>query len=227
MAVSAGILLRKSQLLSAAVMAQRKSNALMKLVKLEANTAATMEEAIDGIVQIAYSVLDADRISVFFVDQSRGELFSIVSRDASQLSFPIGKGISGHVAKTGKALNIADAYQNSKFDPSFDIHTGYRTRSILCMPIKHAADGTIIGVISAINKRGSSGISAGVQKQMVTAATAHRLTRNQTLNISRTQSVSVSRATSFGVGQVQPPSPNLAPQKGVSFAPANHKYDLI
>lgn len=62
MAVSAGILLRKSQLLSHAVAAQRKSNALMRLVKLDSSN-STMEEAIDGIVKIAYSILDADRVS--------------------------------------------------------------------------------------------------------------------------------------------------------------------
>lgn len=88
-----------------------------------------MEEAIDGIVQIAYSVLDADRISVFFVDQSRGELFSIVSKDAAFLSVPIGQGIAGHVAKSGRALNVADAYDDPRFDRTCDAQTGYATKT--------------------------------------------------------------------------------------------------
>jgi GAF domain-containing protein len=91
-------------------------------------------------------------------------LFSIISKDADFLSMPIGKGLAGHVAKTGRPLNIHDAYSDVRFDASCDKQTGYRTRAILCMPIKNADDGTTIGVITAINKR---------QKASAAGAKAH------------------------------------------------------
>jgi cAMP and cAMP-inhibited cGMP 3',5'-cyclic phosphodiesterase 10 len=49
--------------------------------------------------------------------------------------FPIGKGIAGHVAQTGQGLNIADAYDDDRFNREVDLQTGYHTKNILCMPI--------------------------------------------------------------------------------------------
>ena len=149
---SAGTLLKKSKLLTQAIISQRKSQGLMKLVRLAADKISTMEEAIDGIVKILYSVLDADRVSVFFVDQNRGEVFSLVSLDNQGYSLPIGHGIIGSVAKTGCYLNIPDAYSDSRFNSESDVKLGYTTKSILCMPVKNI-DGATVAVISCLNKR--------------------------------------------------------------------------
>ncbi|KAL3875765.1 hypothetical protein ACJMK2_033683 [Sinanodonta woodiana] len=65
--------------------------------------------------------------------------------------FPIHIGITGHVATTGEVLNIPDAYADERFDPQTDLETGYRTRSILCMPIRNA-QGRVLGVAQLINK---------------------------------------------------------------------------
>lgn len=66
--------------------------------------------------------------------------------------FPLNIGITSHVAETGETLNIEDAYQCSRFDKSVDENTGFRHKSILCMPIR---DGQrqIIGVSQLINKK--------------------------------------------------------------------------
>uniref|UniRef100_F6Y8R5 GAF domain-containing protein n=1 Tax=Ciona intestinalis TaxID=7719 RepID=F6Y8R5_CIOIN len=63
----------------------------------------------------------------------------------------LGQGIAGMVALTGTALNIPDAYKDSRFNQSVDKKTGYRTRSILCMPIRDG-DKRIVGVAQVINK---------------------------------------------------------------------------
>eukprot|EP00058_Branchiostoma_floridae_P017511 XP_002602999.1 hypothetical protein BRAFLDRAFT_84734 [Branchiostoma floridae] len=60
-------------------------------------------------------------------------------------------GIIGYVAEHGVQLNVPDAYQDSRFCDEVDKSTGYRTRSILCMPIKDS-EGEVIGVAQAINK---------------------------------------------------------------------------
>jgi hypothetical protein len=46
------------------------------------------------------------------------------------------QGIAGQVATTGQMLNIADAYDFPNFNQNIDKKTGYRTKAILCMPIK-------------------------------------------------------------------------------------------
>lgn len=55
------------------------------------------------------------------------------------------EGVSGYVATTGKAVNLANAYDHSKFNPAIDILTQYRTVSLLCVPI-FGPDGHTIGV---------------------------------------------------------------------------------
>lgn len=67
--------------------------------------------------------------------------------------FPINIGITGYVATTGETLNIPDAYKDPRFDPSVDEDnpTGFKHKSILCMPIRNASH-EIIGVSQLINK---------------------------------------------------------------------------
>jgi GAF domain-containing protein len=65
-------------------------------------------------------------------------------------SFPVGTGIAGYVAETGETLNVHDAYNDPRFNPSIDEQTGYTTRAILCMPI--CIRGQVIGVVQMINK---------------------------------------------------------------------------
>lgn len=66
------------------------------------------------------------------------------------------QGIAGLVATTGQTLNIPDAYENANFNQTIDKKTGYRTKAILCMPIK--ADDKVIGVLQLINKLTGSGV---------------------------------------------------------------------
>ena len=70
--------------------------------------------------------------------------------------FPIGKGIAGHVARTGETLNVADVYMDERFNPGIDEQTGYVTKSILCMPI--CIRGTVIGVVQMVNKQQGDGV---------------------------------------------------------------------
>jgi GAF domain-containing protein len=70
---------------------------------------------------------------------------------------PISQGIAGHVATTGQFLNIPDAYEDSRFNKDVDLSTGYRTKSILCLPIIGRGE-NVIGVTQMINKQGENGV---------------------------------------------------------------------
>src|SRR6185437_9831199 len=61
-------------------------------------------------------------------------------------------GIAGHVAKTGKSLHVKDAYKDPRFNPEWDVSSGYRTRSILAAPMKNHL-GRTIGVVQVLNKK--------------------------------------------------------------------------
>jgi len=70
------------------------------------------------------------------------------------------QGIAGHVAVTGEHVNIPDAYSDSRFNRNEDVQTGYRTRSILCMPITFDAAkgdaGQFLGQFDVPSYRGAT-----------------------------------------------------------------------
>ena len=99
-------------------------------------------------------ILNADRCTVFLLDEEKNELWSVVAMGigkGKEIRFPASKGIAGHVATTGEILNIPDAYKDPRFNPEIDKKTGYLTRNMLTMPLKNRED-TIIGVFQVLNK---------------------------------------------------------------------------
>src|SRR5438552_2616638 len=126
---------------------------------LDAAKALVAERDLDRllklIVQAASRVVEADRCSLFLVDRARNELWSKVAQGVGtrEIRFAMGKGIAGTVAQTDRAVNIPDAYADRRFNPDVDKETGYRTRSILCVPMR-SLEGEVVGVLQALNKRG-------------------------------------------------------------------------
>jgi len=90
------------------------------------------------------------------LDRQTNELWSKVAlgMQHTEIRVPFGRGIVGHVASTGQTLNIQDAYLDQRFTHDIDRLTGYRTRSILAVPLKNVG-GHIIGVFEAMNKDGT------------------------------------------------------------------------
>ena len=107
------------------------------------------------IVLAASRVVEADRCSLFLVDRARNELWSKVAQGVGtrEIRFPMGKGIAGTVAQTNVPVNIPEAYADPRFNAGVDKETGYRTKSILCVPMR-SLEGEVVGVLQALNKRG-------------------------------------------------------------------------
>jgi class 3 adenylate cyclase/putative methionine-R-sulfoxide reductase with GAF domain len=98
-------------------------------------------------------VTRAERATLFLIDKEKSDLFSrvFVGDEVQELRCPMGKGLAGTVAETGKILNIVDAYRDSRFNPEVDRQTGYVTKSILTMPLRNL-EGVIVGVVQSLNK---------------------------------------------------------------------------
>lgn len=112
----------------------------------------TISEAMNCIVQHICECLECDRATIFKLDIVRGELWSqIAKKNNLIIRIPMDKGIAGYVATEKRDLNIRDAYQDERFNPENDVKTGYRTKTILAMPIVNGM-GEVEGVIQAINK---------------------------------------------------------------------------
>ena len=96
-------------------------------------------------------LLDADRATIFLVDPDRGELWSKVALGSAEIRLPLSAGIAGDAARTGRTINIPDAYADPRFDQDFDRRSGYRTHSLLTFPMT-GQDGTVTGVFQVVNK---------------------------------------------------------------------------
>ncbi|KAJ8297685.1 hypothetical protein KUTeg_024216 [Tegillarca granosa] len=112
------------------------------------------------IMQEARNLTQAERCSVFLIDTETEELVAKVfdgittnsSEVQTEIRMPITQGIAGHVATTGELLNIKDAYSHPLFYRGIDDSTGFRTRNILCFPIKDEK-GVVMGVSQLCNKK--------------------------------------------------------------------------
>ncbi len=113
-----------------------------------------IEGLIKQVVAMASKVMNADRASLFLADHYQGELWSKVAEgvESREIRIPIGKGVIGWVAENDQMVNIPDAYDDERFDQAVDKKTGYKTKTILCGPVKNL-QGDIVGVIQVINKK--------------------------------------------------------------------------
>src|SRR5688572_11507942 len=125
------------------------SNALASQVRLD--------ELLATIISKTAEVLDAERATLFLYDPERHELWSKTADhlEIREIRFPVGAGIAGSVARTRTVENIPDAYDDPRFNRAFDRQTGYRTRSVLSMPLI-GSDDELVGVIQVLNKRGQA-----------------------------------------------------------------------
>ena len=95
-----------------------------------------------------------DTWSLLMVDESKEELyFAIAVGDASEtlktLRLKLGEGIAGWVAKHGESLIVPDVYTDPRFAKRVDEMTKWKTRSIICIPLR--AKHRVLGVIQLIN----------------------------------------------------------------------------
>jgi len=107
-------------------------------------------EATTTIISESCRLLQCDRATLFTLDPTRNELTLMVAEGAKEIRLPLGQGIAGTVGATGEIINIPDAYQDSRFNPSHDKKTGYKTSTILCAPVVDGK-GKTTGVLQAIN----------------------------------------------------------------------------
>jgi len=114
----------------------------------------SLDHQLPRLIDLIAEAFDADRAAMFLCDRDAGELFSRVLRGegVTEIRIPANTGIAGAVFTAGVAEIIPDVYQDSRFNPEIDRRTGYRTRNILCVPLRNR-DAQVIGVTEVLNKR--------------------------------------------------------------------------
>jgi sigma-B regulation protein RsbU (phosphoserine phosphatase) len=144
------------------------------LVEASKQLTSTLDlcQVFDSILEVATRHTGADRATLFLVDVERGQLWSLVAQglEHREIRLPIGRGLAGWVAKEGLTVNLPEAHADERFESGFDEIFGYRTRSILVMPVR-GRTGRVIGVLEMLNKRGGSFTTADIE--LVEGISAH------------------------------------------------------
>jgi Nif-specific regulatory protein len=108
---------------------------------------------LDLIAREAARLMAADRASIFLLDREKGELWSQVALGSQPIRFDARLGIAGAAALTAQIINVKDAHQDPRFYREVDVRTGYRTHSVLAVPLRNH-EGKVIGAFQALNKKG-------------------------------------------------------------------------
>jgi putative ABC transport system ATP-binding protein len=129
-----------------------------------------LEQGLFGFTCRLGQLLNAERASLFTVDDATRTLVLRVAEDLpeeGEVRIPLGSGIAGSVAQSGTAIRIDDAYADSRFNPAVDHQSGFRTRSILALPIKDQ-DGHVFAVAQLLNRRDGQPFDDGDERRFAT-----------------------------------------------------------
>ncbi len=139
--------------LQAAIVEIERLRTLVEASKL-INSSIESDRLFDSILEVARHELDVERGTLYFLDRVRGEIWSKIASglESTEIRLPVGRGLAGVVAESGEAIILHDAYSDSRFDPTSDLRSGFKTRSMLCVPIRNR-EARIVGVLQLLNKR--------------------------------------------------------------------------
>ncbi|MFN3197006.1 MAG: GAF domain-containing protein [Bradymonadia bacterium] len=126
------------------------------LVTIASNLGVSRDpaRAMRAIVAKISELLEADRTTIYELRPEENMLWGLAVQGemSTQVGVPVGQGVAGLVAARGRPINLKDAYLHPAFDPKFDKLTGYRTRSMLCVPMRNSRK-QVIGVVQVLNKQ--------------------------------------------------------------------------
>jgi putative ABC transport system ATP-binding protein len=124
-----------------------------------------LEQGLFAFTRKLRAVLNAERSSLFLVEGD--ELVLVVAEhldEMGEIRIPVGTGIAGAVARTGRTLKIDDAYADPRFNREVDAKTGFRTRSIISLPVKNR-EGDVFAVAQLLNRTDGQPFDEGDERR--------------------------------------------------------------
>lgn len=157
--------------------ARRREQRLNALVDTISRLTTTLDrsELLQLIMNYARDLLEVEATSVWELDEKHNVLIPYVATGEhaaglKEVTVPVGQGIIGHVVKTGKLEQVDDVSKDQRHYQQVDRHSGFVTRSILCVPLRApniqlgqergALQESIIGGAQALNKRNNGVFTA-------------------------------------------------------------------
>ena len=130
------------------------------------------DEILKVLANMGRALTNADRCSVWVVSDDKKTIWTKVSHGIDAIEIPISSGIVGTSITTGKKIIIDDVYKDSRFNSEIDKKTGYKTKSMMVIPM-FDYDDEIIGAFQVINHIGSDDIFNEIDMKRLMLASSY------------------------------------------------------
>ena len=115
-------------------------------------TETRLPRVLDLLTGLTRDLVRCDRVSFWFWERSAGKLWTLAASDAKErLTVPDSYGLVAETVRSGQVQRIDDVYADPRFNPAVDRQTGYRTRSLLTVPLVNSRR-EVIGAYQCINR---------------------------------------------------------------------------
>ena len=135
------------------------ANEILELIFIYLTEVSTFRDADDIIMILAdmgRALTSSDRCTVWVVSDDRKTIWTKVAHGMDAFELPIDSGIVGDAITRQKKIILDDVYQDKRFNPAIDKKTGYKTKSMMVIPM-FDHDDKIIGAFQVINNTRDKG----------------------------------------------------------------------
>lgn len=145
-----------------------KKSALMREIGSALSSGMGLDELLTLIMTNVTELMGADRSTLYLLADDGQTLWSKILQGDNfmEIRLAVGEGVAGWAAQLGAIVNIPDAYTDTRFQPAVDTKSGYRTRTILCAPMRNN-QGDIIGVLQVLNKQNGNAFTLEDEELLV------------------------------------------------------------
>ena len=136
------------------------ANEILELIFIyltEVSTLREHDDIIGVLANMGRALTSADRCTVWVVSDDKTKIWTKVAHGMDAIELPINSGIVGNAIVNGEKIIIDDVYQDERFNPEIDKKTGYKTRSMMVIPM-YDNDDEIMGAFQVINHKGEKGV---------------------------------------------------------------------
>jgi hypothetical protein len=147
----------------------------------ELGSKRNIDDVLSVVADSTKKILDCDRASIFVYNKETSKLWTKVAHGLEQkIEVDQNIGIVGWVFSNRKPLIVNSPYSDPRFNPETDKKTGYRTKSIIAVPLI-TYSGNAVGVLEGINKNGEGFTDDDLEFAQVLAVQAANAIENAIL----------------------------------------------
>ncbi|MFA4916487.1 MAG: GAF domain-containing protein, partial [Syntrophales bacterium] len=154
MAYTLTLAIEKNRLASSIVKRDHEMEAIKRIGGVLASSTFDMDKVLKHTMEMIEGIMNVEAGSLLFLDKNELEFkaaFNLDLETVQNFRPKLGQGITGYSAARGETVLVRDVQTSQYYDPEFDRRTGFKTRSVLCVPL--VSQGKVLGVIEVLNRQ--------------------------------------------------------------------------